>query len=159
MRRDADLVRQLFVSPQLEYTEQELMRVTGLSVEELQDAIVNDEVEPRMRRGKRIFSSNDVKVLLLLRYSPAMLARLLPPSSVPPLNALQEGRMELPTHQWTVLSEVAAMQSKAGRPVRESDIVERLIHEWMCGLAELPRIAEAVPGLVEAMEWPLASED
>jgi hypothetical protein len=149
MESDADLLRDLLTRPATSYTKQELMRVTGLSPEELQDAIANDAVQG----DGELFSSEDVKALLLRRWSPATLARLLPPSAVPPLNALRAVSLELPEHQWRVLSIVAATESTT-----ESDIVERLVHEWICGLPNLSRLEEAVPGLIDAMEWPLAIE-
>jgi hypothetical protein len=158
MEPDADLLRELLTGPPKRYAEQELMRVACVPSEELQDAIANDEVRPRID-APQSFSSEDVKALLLRRWSPAMLARLAPPSAVPPMNALRTVVLELPEHQWGVLSVVAAAESTRERPVRESDLVERLVHEWICGLEDLSGLEDQVPGLVDAMEWPLGSAE
>lgn len=135
------------------------MSVIGVSRRELKAAIAEDVVAPHIHGGRIVFNSEDVKVLILNRWTPGMLAKLLPPSAVPALNVIERVTIELPAHQRRFLELLAAKESAPDRRITGSDIVQRALDELISSMAlrEWQEADAAIPGFAQAVDWPLNS--
>jgi hypothetical protein len=126
---DERRIVELFAERELLYDAPAVRRLTGTSVERLDEAIKHGHVEPVTECGVVSFRWEDVAHLALERWTPRQIARTLQRAgfahALPPLNHVRAITVELPEYQIRMLQYLAEQQgAEDGAPRSASDILE-----------------------------------
>jgi hypothetical protein len=122
-------ILELFANAQPFYDLPTLRRLTGVTLERLEEALTEGRVEAVSDGSAVHFTWEDVANLALERWTPREIARTLEraghPDALPPLSQVRTITIELPVYQIRLLHHLAEKESaKTGAPRNVSDIVE-----------------------------------
>lgn len=119
---------ELFVEKRPVYDGAAVLRLTGVTADRLERAVMEGEVEPISDAGVLAFAWEDVAFLAIERWTPSRIAQTLARAGhahvLPYFNQLRTISVELPLYQIRMLHYLAEMRSK-GRPLLTvSDVLE-----------------------------------
>lgn len=146
----AEIIRQVFVSPQDSYAPAEAAAILGWTAAEMERAIDEGEVEVERGRSASAIAWQEVAAMLTARCPQAAIEEALGrevASVMPELVRLAELRVRIPRYQVAMLAMLAD---------RERLSVDELMARHLLDLAacEGEWLARSIPGFDAAMRWP-----
>jgi hypothetical protein len=154
---DEPRIVELFSERQPLYDASTVQRLTGASVERLEEALTHGHVDPVMDSGALRFRWEDVANLALERWAPREIARALERAghghALAPLNQFRAITVELPVYQIRMLQHLAEQRSaEDSAPRSVSDILEYELAAMATeNAAEMERL---LPGFTLAALFP-----
>jgi hypothetical protein len=151
-------ILELFVEKRAAYDGPAVRRLTGVTVDRLERAVREGEVEPIADGGGAMFSWEDVAFLALERWTPRRIARTLAVAgrahALPYFNQVRTIAVELPLYQIRLLHYLAEMRSGEGvPPLNVSDILEYEL-DALASEEDLALIDRAIAGFAAAAYFP-----
>lgn len=148
---------ELFAKRQPAYTRADVLRLLGISDQQLSDAITEGAVSVEQDDvGAEVIAWEDVAHLGLQEWTPRMIAAALGESAaeiIPPLNQHRQIRVSLPVYLIRFVEHLARIESAPHRVARNaSDIIEYVLHGRANG--NDADINTAIPGFGPALQYP-----
>lgn len=155
---DAARITELFARPEPAYTSAEVVRLLGVSEDQLQDAIAKGAITTEENdAGEIVIAWDDVALLALDEWTPRMIEAALRPTAtdvIPLLNQHRLVRVSLPIYLLRLLDHQARFASGTRHvPRNASDIIEQVLHDWANTLSSAS-INEEITGFAEALAYP-----
>ena len=155
--RDEAGIVELFANRLRFYDAAAVRRLTGVTREQLAQAVGERRIAPLDLPGAMLFAWDDVTSLVLERWTPRQIERILVragrESAVPPLSRFHAITVELPLYQIRLLRQLAQARSLPGRsPLTVSDVLE----DELAALAQRG-VARELADFAEAAWFPAGS--
>lgn len=157
-RSDRERIIELFARRQPTYTRAAVLRLLGITPEQLTAAITSGSVTPEENEaGDPVIPWDDVATLALEEWTPRMIAAAVhdeSPDVLPLLNQHRLIRISLPIYLIRLIDHLARVDSATHHlPRNASDIIERALHD-VANTHDATAVDAAIPGFAQARTYP-----